>query len=193
MLAHELRNPLAPIGNALAILRRRASADPTLSWVHDIIKRQVDQLTRLLNDLLEASRLTTGKVLLKKRPIEISETMRLAIESFRPLIRDRRQHLTVDFPPQPFVGTGSTGSCRSSAPLHNAANTARGCSIASRRARKEAVRCGGRSRLRDLGEGVRHLRRVPAGRPLADHAGWLGIAPVVRSLGCFTSAREAPV
>ena len=70
MLAHELRNPLAPIVNALAILRRSTSENPTLTWVHDLIKRQVDHLTQLLNELLEVSRLTSGKVLLKKQPIE---------------------------------------------------------------------------------------------------------------------------
>lgn len=106
MLAHELRNPLAPISNALAILRRKNSADPTVIWVHDIIKRQVDQLTRLLNELLEASRLTTGKVVLKREPTEISETMRLAIEASQPLFRDRHQHLRVAFPPRPMVVDG---------------------------------------------------------------------------------------
>ena len=106
MLAHELRNPLAPIDNALAILRRTTSPDPTLTWVHDIIKRQVDQLTRLLNDLLEVSRLTSGKVVLKKRPVEISETMRFAIEASRPLIRGRRQQLSVDFPLEPLAVDG---------------------------------------------------------------------------------------
>lgn len=106
MLAHELRNPLAPIGNALALLRRKAPTDPTVTWVHDIIKRQIDHLTRLLNDLLEASRLTSGKVLLKKRPIEISEAMRFAIEASQPLIRDRRQQLNVAFPAQRLVVDG---------------------------------------------------------------------------------------
>ena len=106
MLAHELRNPLAPITNALAILRRKGSSDPTVTWVHDIIKRQVDHLTRLLNELLEASRLTTGKVVLKKRPIAISETMRFAVEGAQPMIRGRRQHLSVKFPPEPLVVDG---------------------------------------------------------------------------------------
>jgi two-component system, sensor histidine kinase len=106
MLAHELRNPLAPISNALAILRRRDSADATVTWVHDMIKRQVDHLTRLLNELLEASRLTTGKVMLKKQPIEICETMRFAIEASQPLISSRRQHLSVAFPPRPMVVDG---------------------------------------------------------------------------------------
>ena len=106
MLAHELRNPLAPVVNALAILRRSTSANATLTWVHDIIKRQVDHLTQLLDDLLEVSRLTSGKVALKKRPVEISEAMRFALEAARPLIRGRRQHLSVDFPPQPLTVDG---------------------------------------------------------------------------------------
>lgn len=132
MLAHELRNPLAPIGNALAILRRKASADPTVTWVHDIIKRQVDHLTRLLNELLEASRLTTGKVMLKKRPTEISEIMRFAIEASQPLIRGRGQHLSIAFPPQRLVVDGDPTRLVQifSNLLHNAAKyTSEGGSI----------------------------------------------------------------
>ena len=106
MLAHELRNPLAPIGNALAILRRSATPNPTVTWVHDIIKRQVDHLTRLLDELLEVSRLTSGKVVLKTRPTEISDSMRFAIEASRPLMRGRRQHLGVDFPAKPLAVDG---------------------------------------------------------------------------------------
>ncbi len=106
MLAHELRNPLAPISNALAILRRNTKGDSTLKWVHDIVRRQVDHLTELLNDLLEVSRLTTGKVVLKKRAVEISEAMRLAIETSRPIIRGRSQRLIVEFPPRPLVVDG---------------------------------------------------------------------------------------
>ena len=133
MLAHELRNPLAPIVNALAILRRSTSANPTLTWVHDLIKRQVDHLTQLLNELLEVSRLTSGKVLLKKQPIEISETMRFAIEASRPLIRGRRQHLGVNFPPQPLAVEGDSTRLIQifSNLLHNAAKyTPEGGSIA---------------------------------------------------------------
>ncbi len=106
MLAHELRNPLAPISNALAILRRSTKGDATLTWVHDIVKRQVDHLTELLNELLEVSRLTSGKVVLKKRAVEISEAMRIAVEASRPIIRGRRQRLNVEFPPRPLVVDG---------------------------------------------------------------------------------------
>ena len=190
MLAHELRNPLAPIGNALAILRRTASADPKLTWVHDIIKRQVDHLTRLLNELLEVSRLTSGKVVLKTRPIEISETMRFAVEASRPLIRGRRQHLSVDFPPQPLVVDGDPTRLVQifSNLLHNAAKyTPEGGSInfsAERQAEAVVLR------VTDNGCGIAaetlpHIFDLftQEGRSL-DHAqGGLGIGlTVVRSL-----------
>ncbi|HET7157471.1 MAG TPA: histidine kinase dimerization/phospho-acceptor domain-containing protein, partial [Burkholderiales bacterium] len=68
MLAHELRNPLAPIVNALAVLRRIPMTEPIVPWVHDIIKRQIDHMTRLLDDLLDVSRVTSGKIVLQKQP-----------------------------------------------------------------------------------------------------------------------------
>lgn len=190
MLAHELRNPLAPIGNALAILRRKASPDPTLTWVHDIIKRQVDHLTRLLNELLEASRLASGKVMLKKRPTAISETMRFAIEGSQPLIRGRRQHLRINFPAQPLVVDGDPTRLVQifSNLLHNAAKyTQEGGSITF-----SAEERGGSAvvRVTDNGCGIapEALPRIfelftQEGRSV-DHAqGGLGIGlTVVRSL-----------
>jgi signal transduction histidine kinase/CheY-like chemotaxis protein len=98
MLAHELRNPLAPIVSALAILRRITAAHPQLPRIHDVLQRQVDQLTRLLNELLEVSRVTSGKIVLKMRPIETSEFMQDAVEASRPLIDSRGQKLTLDLP-----------------------------------------------------------------------------------------------
>ncbi|HWI13717.1 MAG TPA: histidine kinase dimerization/phospho-acceptor domain-containing protein, partial [Burkholderiales bacterium] len=70
-LAHELRNPLAPIVNALAVLHQVRTPEPTVTWAHDIIKRQVDHVTRLLNDLLDVSRLNTGKIALQKAPAAV--------------------------------------------------------------------------------------------------------------------------
>ncbi|MEO7741447.1 MAG: ATP-binding protein [Usitatibacter sp.] len=190
MLAHELRNPLAPITNALAILRRKASPDPTATWVHDIIKRQVDHLTRLLNELLEASRLTTGKVELKKRPIAISETMRFAIESAQPLMRLRRQHLNVNFPAHALVVDGDPTRLVQifSNLLHNAAKyTQEGGSITFSAMEREGSAV---IRVMDNGCGIapENLPRIfdlftQEGRSI-DHAqGGLGIGlTVVRSL-----------
>ena len=66
MLAHELRNPLAPIRNAVQILRVKGPAVPELQWARDVIDRQVQQMTRLVDDLLDVSRITRGKIELRK-------------------------------------------------------------------------------------------------------------------------------
>lgn len=99
MLAHELRNPLAPIVNALAVLHRVATPEPLVPWSHDVIKRQVGHMTRLLNDLLDVSRVTSGKITLQKRPVALSDLMTQAVETSAPPIRERKQSLTVDLPP----------------------------------------------------------------------------------------------
>ncbi|MDB5866900.1 MAG: hybrid sensor histidine kinase/response regulator [Betaproteobacteria bacterium] len=106
MLAHELRNPLAPIVNALAVLRRVATAEPLVPWAHDVIKRQVDHMTRLLDDLLDVSRVTTGKIALQKRATTVSEVMLQAVETSRPPLEARNQYLTVVIPPKPLTVDG---------------------------------------------------------------------------------------
>ena len=102
MLAHELRNPLAPIVNALAILRGIDTEEPLLAWAHDVIKRQVGNMTRLLNDLLEVTRVTTGKIALHRNIFTISDIMLQAVETSSPVIQARRQKLTLDLPRQPL-------------------------------------------------------------------------------------------
>jgi signal transduction histidine kinase/ActR/RegA family two-component response regulator len=106
MLAHELRNPLAPIVNALAVLHHVTTPEPLVAWAHDVIKRQVDHMTRLLNDLLDVSRVTSGKITLQKQPTALSEVMMHAIEACGPPIKDRNQHLKVAIPPQPLTLDG---------------------------------------------------------------------------------------
>jgi GAF domain-containing protein len=102
VLAHELRNPLAPVRNAIEILRATQSPSPQLQWTHDVIDRQVRQMTRLVDDLLDVSRITRGKIELRKEPIEISAAVLIALEGSRPLI-ERGQHLlTVRIPPEPI-------------------------------------------------------------------------------------------
>lgn len=98
MLAHDVRNPLAPIANAVAVLEGITSNDPLLHWVHDIIGRQVKQLSRIVDDLLDASRVTTGKVTLHRRPVAISRIVDQAVDAARPLIEQRNQQLTVAVP-----------------------------------------------------------------------------------------------
>jgi signal transduction histidine kinase/ActR/RegA family two-component response regulator len=102
VLAHELRNPLAPVRNAIEILRATHSPSPQLQWTHDVIDRQVRQMTRLVDDLLDVSRITSGKIELRKERIELSAAVGIAIEASRPLI-ERGQHiLTVRIPPEPI-------------------------------------------------------------------------------------------
>jgi signal transduction histidine kinase/ActR/RegA family two-component response regulator len=100
-LAHELRNPLAPIRNAMHILKRKA-ADPTLAPLHDIIDRQLGHLVRLVDDLLEVSRITRGKVSLHLEQLDIASILRGAIETSRPLIDAARHVLEVELPVEPI-------------------------------------------------------------------------------------------
>ena len=101
MLAHELRNPLAPIRNAVEI-QKLASSDPSrLAWCNDIIERQVEHLTRLVDDLLDVSRISRGLVELKKEPLEIRDFILPAVETCQPLIDTRRHTLSLALPPEP--------------------------------------------------------------------------------------------
>ncbi|HEX6638055.1 MAG TPA: ATP-binding protein, partial [Steroidobacteraceae bacterium] len=97
-LAHELRNPLAPIRNALHVLRRK-TPDAALVPLHDIIDRQIRNMVRLVDDLLEVSRITRGKVALHLEYLDLASVLRSAIETSRPLIDAARHSLEVELPP----------------------------------------------------------------------------------------------
>jgi signal transduction histidine kinase len=103
LLAHELRNPLAPVINAAHILRLRGSHDPDVAWCHDVIERQAFQLTRLVDDLLDVSRITRGKIKLKREMVNFAAVVSAAVETSRPLIDTRRHSLSVDLPTPPLV------------------------------------------------------------------------------------------
>jgi len=96
VLAHELRNPLAPIRNAVEIMRRSALTDPQLSWSRDVIERQVKHLTRLVDDLLDVSRITRGNINLSREPVSVTTIVARAIETIQPLIAEQRHDLAVD-------------------------------------------------------------------------------------------------
>jgi two-component system CheB/CheR fusion protein len=106
MLAHELRNPLAPILNAVAFMRLRILDDPELSWCRDVIGRQAEHLTRLVEDLLDVSRITQGKVHLKKAMLALDTVVARAIETSRPLIDARRHKLEIRQPARPVHVSG---------------------------------------------------------------------------------------
>ena len=98
MLSHELRNPLAPIRNAIYMLQLKQIDDPEVKWSRDLIDRQVTQLTRLVDDLLEVSRVTSGTIKLQKETVDISSIVSHAVESSRPLIDSRRHRLHLSMP-----------------------------------------------------------------------------------------------
>ncbi|HEU5180325.1 MAG TPA: PAS domain S-box protein, partial [Candidatus Polarisedimenticolia bacterium] len=101
MLAHELRNPLAPIRNAIQIIRRKGLPVPELQWSTEVIHRQVHQMSRLVDDLMDISRITRGKVEMRKESVELSEVLNGALEASRPLIEKWGHHLTISLPPRP--------------------------------------------------------------------------------------------
>ncbi|MGH9767906.1 MAG: ATP-binding protein, partial [Blastocatellia bacterium] len=98
MLAHELRNPLAPIRNAVHILNRLDLSDERLEWSRGVIERQVEHLTRLVDDLLDVSRITQGKITLRKEKLDLMTVVGRALETSRPLIDARKHQLTVSLP-----------------------------------------------------------------------------------------------
>jgi signal transduction histidine kinase len=102
ILAHELRNPLAPIRNALHVLRQTTNGDATATWCHQVLDRQVGQMTRLLDDLLDVSRLSRGQLKLDREPMPLSAAIEHAVEIARPVIDAGRHALQVSQPQQPL-------------------------------------------------------------------------------------------
>jgi PAS domain S-box-containing protein len=98
MLAHELRNPLAPIRNAAHILGRLDLAEPRLRWAQDIIERQVSHLAHLVDELLDVSRIVQGKIVLKRTRIELDDLIRQACESVQPTMAAKKHRLEVHMP-----------------------------------------------------------------------------------------------
>jgi signal transduction histidine kinase/DNA-binding response OmpR family regulator len=95
MLAHELRNPLAPIGNAIEILTREFATDSRAQGFMDMIRRQVIQLTRLVDDLLDVARITQGRIQLRRRPVDLSSVITQAVETVEPQLLDKQHRMSV--------------------------------------------------------------------------------------------------
>jgi signal transduction histidine kinase/ActR/RegA family two-component response regulator len=100
-LAHELRNPLAPIRNATLILQSQGQPNPELHWARGVIERQVQLMARLLEDLLDVSRLSRSRMELRTELIELAVVLEAAMETSRPLIEGAGHQLTVALPPEP--------------------------------------------------------------------------------------------
>ena len=102
MLSHELRNPLSPIASALQLLSLQKNEGPLQLRARTIIERQVGQLTRLIDDLLEVSRITTGRIHLQQERTKLNEVIENAVETVRPLIVRHKHELTVSLSPSPI-------------------------------------------------------------------------------------------
>jgi PAS domain S-box-containing protein len=98
VLAHELRNPLAPVRNAAAVLVRRRPDDPELAQAADIVERQVAHMGRLLDDLLDVGRITSDKLDLRRQPTPLSAAIRAAVEMCTSIMAERNHRLTVRLP-----------------------------------------------------------------------------------------------
>lgn len=105
-LAHELRNPLAPIRNASYILKQQEPHDSQAQWARAVIDRQSAQLSRLVDDLLDVSRITRGQIEMRREHIPISQVVSSAIETARPWIESRHHALTMSVPAEPLVVFG---------------------------------------------------------------------------------------
>jgi signal transduction histidine kinase/ActR/RegA family two-component response regulator len=101
MLAHELRNPLAPIVNAVQLLDQRRLDEPAQQNIRAIIGRQVSRLTRLVDDLLEVSRISSGRIQLHRELVDLDTVIERAVETVRPLLEKRRHALELSLPDRP--------------------------------------------------------------------------------------------
>ena len=106
MLAHELRNPLAPISMAATLLEHVAHAHPDLPKLQGVIQRQVEHMSRLLEDLLDAARISTGRITLQKKPVLLSDIIGRAVETCLPNVQNRQQKLDVRQTDQPVIIEG---------------------------------------------------------------------------------------
>ena len=102
-LAHELRNPLAPIRSGLQILHLTRGDAATAPQIHEMLERQVNHLVRLVDDLMEVARVTRGRIELRKETVDLGAMLRSAVETSRPLIEAARHELIVDVPPEPVT------------------------------------------------------------------------------------------
>jgi len=155
VLAHELRNPLAPIRTAVDTMWLRPLQDDVLLQCRDVIGRQVEQLTRLVNDLMDVSRITRGTITLQRRPVEVAEVVRRAVETHRPLLDSSRHELSIEVPTEPLVVEGDL--TRLSEAVGNLLNNAAKYTNERGRIEIRVVRSGPREvqiRVRDNGMGI---------------------------------------
>lgn len=154
MLAHELRNPLAPIRNAVHIIKRIGIDDPTVTWARDIIGRQVDHMARMVDDLLDVSRIARGKVTVHPEPVRLEAVLERATEASRPLFKGREEDLVIDPPPPNIVLHGDL--MRLAQVLSNLLNNAAKFSSPGKRVHVHAAYAEGQltMTIADEGDGI---------------------------------------
>ena len=154
MLAHELRNPLAPISNAVYVLRALEGDPGKIGWARDVIGRQLKQLVRLVDDLLDVSRITHGRIELKSEAIDVARAVAAAVETSRPYVDAAEHSLAVSLPQEPLQVKGD--SARVAQILANLVNNAARYTDKGGMIELSATREGGEIvfRVRDNGIGI---------------------------------------
>lgn len=105
-LAHELRNPLAPIRNSLEVLRMAPTDHRVIEHVYEMMERQINHMVRLVDDLMEVSRITRGAIELRREPVEMAQVVQAAVETCQPMIDAAGHKLAIDLPAEPLVVSG---------------------------------------------------------------------------------------
>ncbi|MBS1722255.1 MAG: PAS domain S-box protein [Armatimonadetes bacterium] len=105
-LAHELRNPLAPIRYAVDLMKSSGEIPEQMAWIRDVIDRQVSQMGRLLDDLLDVGRVTQNRLQLRRETLQLGEVVESALEGTRPLMEANQHALVIDLPKEPILIEG---------------------------------------------------------------------------------------
>ncbi|WBY02095.1 response regulator [Ramlibacter tataouinensis] len=154
MLAHELRNPLAPIRNAVHIMQSPDVPATTLTWARDVISRQADHMARLIDDLLDVSRIVQGKVVVKPEKLSLSSLVERSAESSLPKLEARKQQLVLELPAEAVEIDGD--SVRLAQVLSNLINNASKFSASGSRIQLRAAYVDGKVEIlvKDEGAGI---------------------------------------
>jgi signal transduction histidine kinase len=154
ILGHELRNPLAPISNALQVLKMPGANGQVAEHAREMMERQVQHMVRLVDDLLDVSRIVRGKVELRKEAVELATVVARAVETAQPLVEAEGHELTVDLPPEPLRVNGDL--VRLAQVVGNLLNNAARYTVRGGKIRVEGRSIGDRAvlRVRDTGIGI---------------------------------------